>query len=627
MAMRLAMVLVLAVGLASMTELVRAQGPSQVPGGVPGGVAGREPRQPTRPPQAPPRDPRPLASEPVGTGVVRGRVFDAVSGAPLARARVSLSASRQPRSAMTDADGNFALTKLLPGPIYLQVAKSGYEMSMVPDRRRTMRASPLTIADGQTIDDVRVAMFKGTAIAGRVVDQYGDPLEGVMIEAIPLPARGRSRATRMIGRGPGNSSNDIGEFRLAHLEPGSYMLAASSSRMRTMDEFVPYGRTFYPGVPAQDQAQPITIERGQSVLGIELVMQETVLVTVSGTVVSAKGEPITSGQISVMQHSAGGSMSWGDPGTSIKPDGTFEFKLQPGEYILSAMPNRNMRSLVQPWPDKDAERGVLPLTVAGEAMTGLVITTGPGATASGRVVFDGRTAPPTDLSSMTVSFTSQSQSGMPSDRCSSQGPPVRVNLNPDGTFLAEGLWGTCSVQVGPPPRGGWALKGVVQGGTDITNRSIAFQPGQQLRDLQIVFTDRLGTLELSVVDEHGTALQEYVALVFPVDKSRWSDNQPARTYVGSPMLDYARELERSVRTTSTATAAPAPPMPPSRQPIMRGLLAGEYYAVAVDDVTFEDIRDPEFLTQLAPLAMRVMIGDNDSKSIQLRRVALPDSLR
>jgi hypothetical protein len=60
----------------------------------------------------------------------------------------------------------------------------------------------------------------------------------------------------------------------------------------------------------------------------------------------------------------------------------------------------------------------------------------------------------------------------------------------------------------------------------------------------------------------------------------------------------------------------------SQEPKVGGLLAGEYFAVVVDDVSHDDLRDPAYLAQLVPLSTRVTLADGDSKPVQLRRVTL-----
>src|SRR6476660_370039 len=67
---------------------------------------------------APARDRVPLPRN--GTGVVRGRVVDAVTGAAVARARVTFVGPKR-SSVTTDGSGVFTFTELPTGPVMVSV--------------------------------------------------------------------------------------------------------------------------------------------------------------------------------------------------------------------------------------------------------------------------------------------------------------------------------------------------------------------------------------------------------------------------------------------------------------------------------------------------------------------------
>jgi hypothetical protein len=132
--------------------------------------------------------------------------------------------------------------------------------------------------------------------------------------------------------------------------------------------------------------------------------------------------------------------------------------------------------------------------------------------------------------------------------------------------------------------------------------------------VQIVLTDRPTELAFRVVDERGQPTREYVAVIFPVDKSRWSEGSSCvRTYAPSPLIDQLPTPPKSVPTA-----------PRVRRDSVRGLPAGEYYVAAVDDVDHEDARDPALLEHLARAAVRVTLGDGSGVEVDVRRVTLDD---
>jgi hypothetical protein len=57
--------------------------------------------------------------------------------------------------------------------------------------------------------------------------------------------------------------------------------------------------------------------------------------------------------------------------------------------------------------------------------------------------------------------------------------------------------------------------------------------------------------------------------------------------------------------------------------MVRSLPAGDYYAVAIDDAGFDEIRDPAFLEQLIASATRVTLREGEPQKVQLRRIKRP----
>ena len=58
------------------------------------------------------------------------------------------------------------------------------------------------------------------------LDAHGDPLEFAQVQALRLPKSGRGTAQQRNG----TNTNDLGEFRLARLEPGKYLVFVMPQR-------------------------------------------------------------------------------------------------------------------------------------------------------------------------------------------------------------------------------------------------------------------------------------------------------------------------------------------------------------------------------------------------------------
>jgi Carboxypeptidase regulatory-like domain len=566
--------------------------------------------------QAPPRD-RPPAPT-TGTGSIRGHVVDGSSGVPVARARVSLRGPVPRPPVLTDSTGAFEFTKLPEAPYILAAEKSTYLGGLYPDGSRSLRASRqmLTLRDGQIVDNVVVKLFRSGVIAGRVVDSYGDPIESAEVRIMPA---GREHGRTSL-RG-GWLTNDLGEFRVSRLEAGRYLVAVMPPRVFSdnpslrdaqppLPEPLP---TYYPGALSPDQAQPIVIEKGQTVTGIEIVLAEGTPTLISGTVLRKGGAPVT-GNGGVSARSSGSDALPGAPGwgSGIRPDGTFRLRLPPGEYALEA---RVYQAATGPRQVEQEHFGMTRVSVGTEPVDGITITIGGGASATGRVIFEGTAPLPNNPGEVRLPIYSQ-------DGTTCRTGPAKIA--PDWSFHIDGLQGTC----GTPLQSGfgrWTLKAVAHKGQDLLERPITFEPGQRLSDVQVTFTDRHTELTMSVAGDDGQPTRDYVAIVFPTDKDRWTQpSRHVRTYV--PPTDEQVMLATRRVATSATPRGPSKPPDLSRQ-AMSGLPPGEYFAVAVDDIDGEACRDPAVLERLASRATRVTVSYDAPTSAMLQRIKLSDVVR
>jgi hypothetical protein len=574
----------------------------------------------------------------VGTGVIRGRVVDAQTGSALARARVRLNwmgpaAGRQPMT--TDDSGAFAFTGLPSGSFMLMAEKATYLAARYPEAGQTLRASgrPLTLADGQVLEHVVMPMYHGSAITGRVVDAHGDPVEFAQVQTFRLSKSGRGNPQPRSG----TSSNDLGEYRIARLDPGKYLLLVMPQRR---DMFVPPGRsdapevaepqpvpTFYPGVVAINQAEPFVIERGAMVTGADITLVEEMMAQVTGTLVDTSGQPVTRGGSvrirPIMKDIAQNGL--GMSGTAVRPDGTFQVALAPGEYELEGA--TQMRIDGPPTPGQQ-EVGSVRLTVAAD-MSGVTIQVGPGAKVSGRIVFDG-TSPVPPIPAMTNGPGSVVFVSTDGPSCRSG----RAAVAPDWTFTVEEVFGTCTARF----NGGiaqWSVRSITHDGQDLMDQPVTFTTGQEMRGVEVVMTDKRTELTFHVTDEHGTPTRDYVGLLFSADKAKWMDNtgRYVRTVVPppDPTANPSRTAAPGAAGRNLAfvsgvvpqSAVPVMSLNPMHRELVAGMPAGDYYAIAVDDLDAEGFRDPEVLEQLSRGATRVTLADNVPAELTLRRTTPP----
>jgi hypothetical protein len=553
-------------------------------------------------------------------------VVDAETGLPVARAHVrllSMGGGSAPAMVTTDEAGSFAFRSLASGSYIVDVDKPSYLHTRYPEPGKTIRTSTrrLTIADGEAAPPIVVPLYRGGVLAGRVVDTNGEPMEYANVQLLALPASGRGRPMQ---RG-GASTNDLGEFRLAHLAAGRYLLlvvprnsgvpdgplmveGAPGSVKAEVVEPQPLP-TFFPGVASVDQAQAITIRRGESRVGLEIGIVESVAAWVTGTVVDTSGQPVACCGGIQIRPIVNDLPFFGGSGASIRQDGTFRTRLAPGEYELTA--TVNARGVNGPPPPNSQRFGRTTISV-GADLSDVTLVVGSGARVTGKLVLDGSSALP-DVAS-NPNMTVVSLIGQNDGRQCRAG---RLELKPDLTFTIDGVFGTCTPRAAGNV-GGWSVKSIQYEGKELLDQPVAFEPGQDLRNVRVVLGDRHTELSVQATDDTGAGTGDFVALAFPTDRAKWTENSSAiRLSLGST-LSFVQTPTRPA-FTARAGGATRP-----KATTITNLPAGEYFVIAIDDVAADGWRDPAVLEKLASAATRVSLADGAPSEITLRRMTLAD---
>jgi hypothetical protein len=171
-------------------------------------------------------------NEPAASGAITGIVVDGTTDAPIADAVVYLSApgtgpAGQPPRQLTDARGRFAFTHVPAGDSYtIAASKAGYlTLGFGPPEAAADKRRVLSLAEGEWLSAIRVALWRPGVVGGTVRDEAGEPVVGAQVR---LVSRIHVAGHSYLAAGPLTHTNDLGQYRFAGVAPGAYVVLVPS---------------------------------------------------------------------------------------------------------------------------------------------------------------------------------------------------------------------------------------------------------------------------------------------------------------------------------------------------------------------------------------------------------------
>jgi protocatechuate 3,4-dioxygenase beta subunit len=545
------------------------------------------------------------------TASILGRVVDASSGQPVAGAIVKLEPAGKQAPMLTGADGQFVFRPLSPGLYRITASKPGYLDSAYGQMRARGQGTMLLLRENARRDDAVIRMWPWGTITGRVMDEHGRPVVGVVVGAWRLRPNGHSEIVPArdvippLASIPPMLTDSEGRYAIRRLTPGRYVvgsvcgtygnasLGREPAAIRAAGEYSVPGRlqpiltdrggtaftatschaqwtppgerarlyepAFYGDSASPATAATIQVAPGDVVSGIDLTLRSRVTSRVAGRII---GPSLGSGGMlrlvpsgwnttTQFQRQADSPLHQ----VNVLPDGTFVFvAVTPGSYILTGI------STTAP----AAERYWVNESIAvDDDIDDLVLTARRGVSIAGQIHAAG--TPPGPLS-FEVGFGS-----VRNLQASASGAFVITDVMPGKYLLA------------PKSRSGdWQIVSATLAGRDVLGATLDVET-RDISGLTIHFSDQESSVVGNVTDSRGPASAEASVVLFSTDTALWSSAQD-----GSPLFRIARTW--------------------SGHYVFERIPVGEYVLAAVDDAALEEWPDVTLLSRIATVGHRVRIA-------------------
>jgi protocatechuate 3,4-dioxygenase beta subunit len=431
-----------------------------------------------------------------GTAALEGTVVDAQTGEPVRKAEVTAiwsgrdrdNSDHEPQSVASDASGHFIISGLPTGKYRLRIEANRFAAQSYGESRFGGRGKDVEVAAGQRVTGLDVRLIPCGVITGAVHDENGDPVEGAMVQSIPV---GRRR-----GFQGGNQvqTNDLGQYRLYNLAPGQYLVQVSLQRpedqqlQAAQQAYVPM---FYPDVTDPSTAATITVDAGAETQGIDIDVRPVHAVRISGRVVNDSSARSTQNAYVMLMPAAA------DPHRRLRAVAMMTASRYAanvegprGEFVISGVPAGSYWATANLQDDQRQYQGRVLVQVGDADVQGVTIPVSAGVNLAGHVRVDPQR--PFDYSKLAVV-------AIPADGGPFGGQGARVG--PDGSFTLENLMaGNYRLRVSGFPEE-YYLKAVRFGGGDVLETGLSVDSSSASAQLDVLLSAGGSTISGTVIND------------------------------------------------------------------------------------------------------------------------------
>jgi protocatechuate 3,4-dioxygenase beta subunit len=513
--------------------------------------------------------PAPVKSGAPKLASIEGKVIHALSNDALKKVTVLLARSgggpAAQLSAETDEKGAFTFHDLEPGRYQMYAERTGFARQAYGARRNALQGTSLALTAGQEMKELVFKLSPNAVISGCVLDEDGDPLPNAPVMALrTIYQRGKKQFIPL----GAVQTNDVGEYRLASLMAGKYLvsatfrntgmgLAGASSKPPEPDKPEPgYTTGFYPNSTDPVFAGPVEVAVGGEMRSIDVRMAKVKAFRVKGKV----AEGLTQGKTLIVLLTPKGAGITGMVTRQMaigQSDGTFELKgVPPGSYNLTAT------------TDGMSTLGAAREVVADQHIGGLRIEAATPLEIQGTVTVEGK--PGVDLKKVQVTLESVEM----------------LNLNPpkgkpeeDGKFTLKGV-APDRYRVNASGPDGVYLKSVQYAGQDVGEDGADLSSAGKL---EIAMAQDGAQVEGAVSDADGNAVPGATVVLIPSSRK------------------WALFKEMTSDQNGRFQFKSVPP--------------GDYKLIAWADIEPGAYQDPEFLKDYEGKAELLTLKENDRKMV------------
>ena len=538
---------------------------------------------------AAPQTVEPSPTKPDDLGAMEGQVTSVETGAPVKKAELVLQRvdlNRETASVPTsytttsDAGGKFAMKDLEPGKYRLSVTCNGFVRGSYGSRGPNRPGATLSLDPGQHLKQVDFKLTPHGVVTGRVVDQDGDPLANVNVQAQTYR---RQDGRKQLFPAGSASTNDLGEYRIFGLAPGRYYLSAANNRigyepaMRESSAKPPpeesYVPTYYPAGIDIAMAAAVDLTAGAQMHGMNIALSKAHTVRVRGHIDIQPGADKLNTTVMLTPRNGSDFNPMGNR-HAADAQGNFEIRgVRPGTYWLVAMSFG---------PERLSARQIL--NVGDSNLDNLTVELSRGVEIAGQIKAENPDK--VNLTDIYVSMRTRERMSI------YFGPTPSDHVKQDGSFtLSQVGQDVYDVYVGGMPDG-YYVKSVRAGDQEVRDSGLDMTNGAA-GPLTITIGPGAGQIDGTVQNEKQQPAAGASVVLIPND----------------PKLRERRDAYNAGSSDQNGRFT------------LKNIVPGEYKLYAWDDMESGAYMDPDVVKPFESQGVAMSIQENGKESAQLNLIA------